>query len=51
LIVIEEWTGSTDVKDAAEWVVNKGSHGHLDYDSVDEVAKNISEDVNADEEP
>jgi hypothetical protein len=41
VIVIEEFTGSDSLKDAAEWIVEKASHGHVDYDTVDEVAKKV----------
>lgn len=47
VIVIEEFAGQDDVKDAAEWIVNKATHEHLDYDTVDTVAKNIGKDVDA----
>merc|ERR1712166_1314593 len=41
VIVIEEFTGSDSVKDAAEWIVDKASHGHADYDTVDVIAKKV----------
>lgn len=41
VIVIEEFTGSDSVKDAAAWIVDKASHHHVDYDTVDEIAKKV----------